>query len=67
MTMYRHIELDTLFAALDELVAADPPQMELHCGIGRLVSGRRSKGAAIYWTVELLSLRGRRYFEKGTG
>lgn len=35
------------FMALDELIAASLPQMELYCEIGRLVSGRQEKGAAV--------------------
>ena len=37
----------TLFAALDKLVEADLPQMELYRGIGRLVNSRPEKGAAV--------------------
>ena len=36
-----------MFAALDALAAAEMPQMELYCEIGRLVSGRTEKGAAV--------------------
>jgi len=36
-----------MFAALDTLMAAALPQMELYCEIGRLVSGRPEKGAAV--------------------
>ena len=36
-----------MFAALDTLMAADLSQMELYYEMGRLVSGRRSKGAAV--------------------
>lgn len=34
-------------AALDTLMAANLPQTELYCEIGRLVSGRPEKGAAV--------------------
>ena len=37
----------TMFAALDAAVAAPLPQMELYCEIGRVVSGRTEKGAAV--------------------
>ena len=36
-----------MFAALDAAVAAQLPQMELYCEIGRLVSGKSEKGAAV--------------------
>ena len=36
-----------MFAALDAAVAAQFPQMELYCEIGRVVSGRLEKGAAV--------------------
>ena len=44
MNVRKPTDYSTLFAALDELVAADLPQMELYCGIGRLVGGRPEKG-----------------------
>ena len=47
MNVRKPTDYSTLFAALDELMAADLPQMELYRGIGRLVSGRPEKGAAI--------------------
>ena len=40
-------DYSTMFAALDAAVAAQLPQMELYCEIGRLVSGRAEKGAAV--------------------
>lgn len=36
-----------MFKALDDLMAASLPQMELYCKIGQLVSGRPEKGAAV--------------------
>jgi len=36
-----------MFAALDTLMAAALPQMELYCEIGRLVNARPEKGAAV--------------------
>ena len=36
-----------MFAALDTLMAANLPQMELYCEIGWLVSGRPEKGTAV--------------------
>ena len=47
MNIRRPTDYSTLFAALDDLVAAALPQMELYCGIGRLVSNRPEKGAAV--------------------
>ena len=40
-------DYSALFAALNTLLAAEMPQMELYCEIGRLVSGRMEKGAAV--------------------
>ena len=36
-----------MFTTLDAAVAAQLPQMELYCEIGRVVSGRTEKGAAV--------------------
>ena len=47
MNIRKPIDYSAMFTALDTLMAADLPQMELYCEIGRLVSGRRSKGAAV--------------------
>ena len=47
MNVRKPTDYSALFVALDELVAANLPQMELCCGIGRLVSGRQEKGAAV--------------------
>ena len=40
-------DYSAMFTALDELLAANLPQMELYRGIGRIVSGRPEKGAAV--------------------
>ena len=40
-------DYSTLFMALDELMAVNLPQMELYRGIGRVVSSRPEKGAAV--------------------
>ena len=47
MNVRKPIDYSALFAALDTLIAADLPQMELYRGIGRLVSDRPEKGAAV--------------------
>ena len=47
MNVRKPTDYSALFAALDELMAAGLPQMELYCSIGRLVSGRPEKGAAV--------------------
>lgn len=47
MNIRKPVDYSAMFAALDKLVAADLPQMELYCEIGRLVSGRPEKGAAV--------------------
>ena len=47
MNVRKPVDYSTMFAALDTLMAADLPQMELYCEIGRLVSGRPEKGTAV--------------------
>lgn len=47
MNVRKSIDYSILFAVLDKLVMADLPQMELYHSIGRLVSGRPEKGAAV--------------------
>ena len=47
MNVRKPADYNALFMALDELIAANLPQMELYCEIGRLVSGRQEKGAAV--------------------
>lgn len=47
MNIRKHTDYTTMFAALDTLMAAQLPQMELYREIGRLVSGRSEKGAAV--------------------
>ena len=47
MNVRKPVDYSAMFAALDTLMAANLPQMELYCGIGWLVSGRAEKGAAV--------------------
>ena len=47
MNVRKPVDYSAMFAALDTLMTADLPQMELYCEIGRLVSGRPEKGAAV--------------------
>ena len=47
MNVRKPVDYSAMFAVLDTLMAANLPQMELYCGIGRLVSGRPEKGAAV--------------------
>ena len=53
MNVRKPIDYSAMFAALDTLMAAELsqmaelPQMKLYCEIGRLVSGRPEKGAAV--------------------
>ena len=47
MNIRKPTDYSTLFSELDKLVAEQLPQMELYCEIGRLVSGRAEKGAAV--------------------
>ena len=47
MNVRKPTDYSALFTALDELMAANLTQMELYHGIGRMVSGRQEKGAAV--------------------
>ena len=47
MNIRKPADYTAMFAALDALMAAQLPQMELYCEIGRVVSGRSEKGAAV--------------------
>ena len=47
MNIRKPIDYSILFSELDKLMAGWLPQMELYCEIGRLVSGRTEKGAAV--------------------
>ena len=47
MNVRKPTDYSSLFAALDTLMTANLPQMELYCEIGRLVSSRPEKGAAV--------------------
>ena len=47
MNIRKPADYNTLFSKLDKLIAAQLPQMELYREIGRVVSGRVEKGAAV--------------------
>lgn len=47
MNIRKPVDYSTLFSKLDKLMAGQLPRMELYCEIGRLVSGRLEKGAAV--------------------
>ena len=47
MSIRKTVDYPAMFAALDALMVAQPPQMELYCEIGRVVSSRAEKGAAV--------------------
>ncbi|MDE7261948.1 MAG: hypothetical protein K2N78_07835 [Oscillospiraceae bacterium] len=47
MNVRKSVDYSAMFAALDTLMAADLPQTKLYCEIGRLVSNRPEKGAAV--------------------
>lgn len=47
MNVRKPIDYSAMFASLDALMAADLPQMELYWEIGKLVSARPEKGAAV--------------------
>ena len=47
MNIRKPTDYSAMFASLDALMSANLPQMELYRGIGRIVSGRQEKGAAV--------------------
>ena len=47
MNIRKPADYSVLFSELDNLMAAQLPQMELYCEIGRVVSGRAERGAAV--------------------
>ena len=47
MNVRKPTDYSAMFAALDTLMAANLPQMELYRSIGHMVSGRPEKGAAV--------------------
>ena len=47
MNVRKPIDYSAMFNALDVLMAANLPHMELYRGIGCVVSGRPEKGAAV--------------------
>lgn len=47
MNIRKPVDYSPMYAALDALVTAALPQMELYCEIGWLVSARPEKGAAV--------------------
>ena len=47
MNVRKPVDYATMFAELDTLIATELPQMELYCEIGRVVSGRPEKCAAV--------------------
>ena len=47
MNIRKATDYTAMFAALDAAVATQLPQMELYCEIGRVVSSRAEKGAAV--------------------
>ena len=47
MNVRKPTDYSAMFAALDELMAANLPQMELYRSIGHVVSGRPEKGTAV--------------------
>ena len=47
MNIRKPADYSNLFSELDKLVVAQLPRMELYCEIGRLVSSKAEKGAAV--------------------
>ena len=47
MNIRKNIDYSEMYAELDKAMAADIPQMELYCEIGKAVCQRTEKGAAV--------------------
>ena len=47
MNIRKAVDYSTMFAALEAVMEADLPQMELYCEIGKIVCTRSEKGAAV--------------------
>lgn len=47
MNVRKPVDYSAMFMELDKLIAAELPQMELYLKIGKLVSARPEKGAAV--------------------
>ena len=47
MNIRKNIEYTEMYEALDELMTRQLPQMELYCGIGKVVCRRTEKGTAV--------------------
>ena len=47
MNIQKAVDYSTMFAALETVMEADLPQMELYCEIGKAVCARSEKGAAV--------------------
>ena len=47
MNIRKPVDYSAMYVGLDHLMAAGLPQMELYCGIGRAISERPEKGAAV--------------------
>ena len=47
MNIRKPVDYSAIFASLDKLISSELPQMGLYCGIGRIVSSRPEKGAAV--------------------
>ena len=59
MNVRKPVDYSAMFAALDSLMKVFLTQMELYCEIGKLVSARPEKGAAVA-AAEYLSMATRR-------
>lgn len=47
MNIRKAVDYSTMFAALESVMKADLPQMELYCEIGKAVCAHSEKGAAV--------------------
>ena len=56
MNIRKNIDYSEMYAALDQLMAQQLPQMELYCAIGKAVCQRTEKGSAVM-ASEYLNMR----------
>lgn len=55
MNIRKNIDYSKMYAAIDEVMAQDLPQMELYCTIGKIVCTRSEKGAAVMASEYLIA------------
>ena len=47
MNVRKNIDYSRMYAAIDDVMAQNLPQMQLYCSIGKIVCTRIEKGAAV--------------------